>query len=172
MRRFHDRRFDVLTLTSPAGIGIIDILSDDHPGGNHLQRPDDFLADLRHGIAALRAYKIRTRHTMLHLSDRHAFRYGVQRVFVLLMPFVRHDDGNILVVLFSTGIYFCFVKQETQLFCGRFFALLRGCAEPLVPGETQRFHEHFHLLFQTGNTLGLSQQFLIFLAGNGDCFHV
>ena len=154
----------------PAGVGIVDILADNGLGRDDLQSADHFLTDLGHGLTALGAYQFLTLQAVLRLFNGDPLRNGVQRIFVFLVPPVSRYSGNILRFFFPGGrINLCFIKQETQLLCESVFTLLGGCAEPLVPGQTQGFHEHLHMTFKLRDFLSLSLELFIFRAGNGDC---
>ena len=176
---FHNRSLTTrVSIFSAAftGVGVVNILPDDILGRDDLQRLYDFLANLRHGIAALRTDQSLILQTMLHLLGGDSLRDGIQCVGMLLVPLVACYIGNFRLLFFRSGEHLGFVEQKTQLLHARFVRLFRGRAKPLVPGKAQRFRQQLYLAFQTRNTLVLKCQssvlFLIFRPGNGHHFRV
>ena len=152
--------------TAFAGVGVVNILPDDILRGDDLQCPDNFFANLRHGISTLRAHQSLALQTMLHLLGGDPFRNGIQGIFVLLVPLVRCNNNCGVLLRFGLSKDFRFVKQEAQLLHESIFTLFGRCAELLMPGKTQGFHEHIHTTFQLRDFLSLSLKFLIFRPGN------
>ena len=115
---FHNRRLAALVSIFAAaftGVGVVNILPDDILGRDDFQRFYDFLANLRHGISALRADQILTLQTMLHLLGGDSFRDGVQGVGMLLVPLVACHIGSFRLLCFRGGEHLGFVEQEAHL---------------------------------------------------------
>ena len=116
--RFHNRCLTALVsifATSFTGVGVVNILPDDILGRDDFQRLYDFLADLRHGIAALRSDQCLTLQTMLHLLGRDPLGDVVQGVGVLLVPLVTCHISGFQFLFFRGGDHLSFVEQEAKL---------------------------------------------------------
>ena len=115
-----------------AGIGVIDILPDDDFGRDDLHCPDNFLANLGHGISTLGAHQILTLQTVFYLLSGHTFRDVVQGVFMLFVTLMSCHNGNILL-RFLFGEYLSLIKQKAQLLHEGLFALSGAIGKNRLP---------------------------------------
>ena len=90
---------------------------------------------------------------------------------MLPVPFVG-GNSHTVVILFCglVCIDLRLVKQQAQLLHGILTAALRGCAESLLPAQTDRLCQQRYLLFKGRNPFFLPLKLLIFCTGNGDHF--
>ena len=95
LRCFQDVGLAAVLLALPAGVGIVDILSNPEPGRLHLQAPADLFADLLHFAAAGGADQLFFAQTVLHHFSGCALRNDLGHAAGLLLARMGFH-GNLL----------------------------------------------------------------------------